>query len=183
MAWKNLKDHYRIGHHVQIRDGFIGIGSSYVFDLIRVTFDGKVSWGSLGQVNNADLVRIYAEMTADLGKVKELLAAPDSFAVSLPVFTYRDSEILEKQCEAYGYPNVTHDGLIQYENTFSPDRDQVVAWAKRLAAYDIKSHLRHLKEQEAKLAERKRWLTESQAHLAKLEADFPLIEYQKPEED
>lgn len=68
MAWKNIKDHYRIGHIVQIRNGLITIGSSFVHDLIRVTLDGKVSWGNLGASKNDDLARYYAEMTADLWK-------------------------------------------------------------------------------------------------------------------
>lgn len=183
MAWKNLKDHYRIGHIVQIRDGIIGIGSSYVFDLIRVTFDGKVSWGNMGESRNDDLARYYAEMTADLAKVKELIDTPDTFSASLPVWTYDESEIQEKQCEAYGWPNVTHDGQMMYQNTFSPDRDKVIEWAKRNAACGVKSYKRMVKEAEARLAQTQQWLTESQAHLAKLETDWPLIDYKKPEED
>lgn len=183
MAWKNIKDHYRIGHIVQKRGGLITIGSSFVHDLIRVTLDGKVSWGNLGDSKNDDLARYYAEMTADLGKVKELIDTPDTFSASLTVWTYNDSEIQEKQCEAYGYPNITHDGLIQYENTFSPDRDQVVAWAKRNKAYGIKSYNRLVKEAEVRLAETQQWLAESQAHLAKLETDWPHIDYKKPSEE
>ena len=180
MGWKNIKDHYRIGHIVQIRDGIIAIGSSYVFDLIRVSFDGKVSWGNLGASNNGDLARYHAEMTADLGKLKELLQAPDTFATSLTVWTYDESEIQEKQCEAYGYPNITHDGLLMYENTFSADRDKVVSWAKQNSACAIKSYKRLVKEAYDRLIQTNQWLGESQAHLAKLEAEFPQIDYQKP---
>lgn len=183
MGWKNIKDHYRIEHKVQIRDGLIAIGSSYVSDLIRVTFDGKVSWGNLGESRNEDLARYYAEMTADLGKLKELIDAPDTFAASLPVFTYDDSQILEKQCEAYGWPNVTHDGLMMYDNTFSPDRDKVVAWAKNNMACAIKSYKRMVKEAQERLKQTQDWLLQSQAHLTTLETDFPLIEYKKPEDD
>ena len=183
MAWKNIKDHYRIGHIVQIRDGLIGIGSSYVFDLIRVTFDGKVSWGNLGASSNDDLARYYAEMTADLGKVKELIDSPDTFTTSLPVWTYDESEIQEKQCEAYGYPNITHDGQLMYVNSFSAERDEVVKWAKRNAACSVKSYKRLVKEAEARLAETQQWLTEAQTHHAKLETDWPHIDYEKPTEE
>jgi len=40
MGWKNLKEHFRIGHIVQCRDGVILIGSGYVSDLIKVSLDG-----------------------------------------------------------------------------------------------------------------------------------------------
>lgn len=47
MSWKNVKEHYRIGHIVQIREGKMRIGSPYVSDLLSVSFDGVVEWGKL----------------------------------------------------------------------------------------------------------------------------------------
>jgi hypothetical protein len=88
MSWKNIKDHYQIGHIVQIREGKITIGSAYVHDLIRITFDGEVSWGSLGPRHEGDLARYHKEMTADPAKLRELIESEDSFTASLPVFTY-----------------------------------------------------------------------------------------------
>lgn len=176
MSWKNLKDHYRIGHIVQIRDGLIAIGSGYVSDLIRVTFDGKVSWGNLGASSNDELARYYAEMTADLAKLKELIDASDTFAESLVVYTYEGGEILEKQCEAYGWPNVTHDGLVMYENSFSADKLKVVKWAKRNADCGIQSGDRRLKEVREELAKIEIWRSEYVADLAQLNADYPEVE-------
>lgn len=174
MSWKNIKDHYRIGHTVQIRDGIIAIGSSYVSDLIRVTLDGKLSWGNLGECSsNADLIRYYKEMSADLDKLRELVTTPDTFAKSLPVFTWEGGEIIEKQCEEYGYPNVTHDGLLQYENTFSPDRQQVIAWAKEDARDGVKYGMENLEREAERFARYSQRLTEARETLAKLEKQFP----------
>lgn len=175
MSWKNIKDHYRIGHTVQIREGRICIGTGYVSDLIRVSFQGEVSWGNLGPSKNDDLARYYAEMTADLGKLRELIDSPDTFAASLPVYTYDGGKILEKQCEAYGYPNITHDGLLQYENTFSADRTEVVEWAKRNARYGIESGDRRREEIKEDAAKVEEWRTRYVEDLATLEADYPSL--------
>jgi hypothetical protein len=173
MSWKNIKEHYRIGHIVQVRDGKICIGSGYCPELIMVSFEGKVSLGVLGISSNEDLERYHAEMTADLGKLKELLDVPDTFTASLPVYTYDGAEILEKQCEAYGWPNVTHDGKIQYENSYSADKAVVVEWAKRNARYGVEAWTERIAEAEKKLAECRERLAEEEADIAKLMADYP----------
>lgn len=173
MSWKNIKEHYRIGHIVQIREGRICIGSGYVSDLITVSFDGEVALGKLGISGNEDLQRYHAEMTADLGKLKELIDTPDTFTASLPVYTYEDGEILEKQCEALGYPNITHDGLIQYGNTFSADKAEVVEWAKKNARYGIEAGDRRREEVKAEAAKVEEWRAEYVDALAKLNADYP----------
>lgn len=167
-GWKNIKDHYRIEHIVQILDGAICIGSPYISDLIKVSFDGAVSWGSLGPSHNDDLARYYTELIADPAKLRSLIDAPNTFVQSLTVFTYDGAEIIEKQCEKLGWPNVTHDGCLQYENTFSSDRDKVVKWAKENAGYGIKSAVRRVGELEADLAKARRWLAEETAILEKL---------------
>jgi hypothetical protein len=176
MGWKNVKDHYRIGHMVQVREGRIAIGSGYISDLIRVSFEGKVTWGNLGPSGNDNLARYYAEMNADLGKLKELIDAPDTFERSLTVFTYDGGEILEKFCEEYEWPNITHDGMIMYENSFSPDKEKVVKWAMKSAKYGIQSMKRRVNEIEADMVKAKGHLSEYAESLALLETDFPEVE-------
>lgn len=175
MSWKNVKTHYRIEHIVQLRDGKICIGSGYIHDLIRVTLNGEVSWGNLGPSYNDDLARYFAEMAADLSLLRELIQAPDSFAASLPVYTYDGGEVIEKQCEAHGWPNLTHDGALMYQNTFSPDKAQAVKWAKNSADIGVKWARERLVETEAKLVDCRKQLASEEADRAKLEADFPAL--------
>lgn len=176
MGWKNIKDHYQIEHIVQVRSGRIGIGSSMVRDLIRISFDGVVSWGNLGPCNqNDDLMRIYKAMESNPAELKKLLDAPDSFARSLPVWTYDGAEIIEKSCEEYGWPNCTHDGLLMYENAFSSDRRKVVEFAMRNALAGIQHGTRRLDEIKAQLKQATEMLQEDAAALAKLENDYPDI--------
>lgn len=176
MGWKNIKDHYRIGHIVQIREGRFCIGSPYVPDLIRVTFDGVVSWGNLGPSENDDLARYYAEMTCGPGKLSKLIKAPDTFKKSVVVFTYEGGEIVEKQCENYGWPNVTHDGLLMYDNSFSAKKENVVRWAKRNAAAGVELTVSRLAEIKEELAKMEGYWAVHVAEVAKLERDYPGVQ-------
>lgn len=172
MGWKNIKEHYRIKHIVLVSDGMIFIGSPYVHDLIRVSTLGEVMWGSLGRCSG-ELARYHAEMTADRAKLRELFHQPDTFAASLPVFTYADSEIIEKQCEAFGWPNTTHDGALMYENTFFRTREEAVKAAKENAVAGISYYQRIVEERAEQLEKGRKDLRRIEAQLAKLEADYP----------
>lgn len=176
MSWKNVKTHYQIKHIVQVREGLICVGSPYVSDLLKVSPDGSVTWGALGPSGNDDLARYYAEMTADPQKLRDLIALPDTFESALPVFTYKGGDIIEKQCEAYDWPNVTHDGDVMYENTYSQDRDKVVRWAKENAAAGVRRQDRRIGELREQIAEAEKRRDKDAADLAKLDASYPGIE-------
>ena len=42
MGWKNVKEHYRIGHSVHVTEKGICIGSSYIPDIIIIAPDGTI---------------------------------------------------------------------------------------------------------------------------------------------
>jgi len=173
MGWKNVQEHYRIEHSVVVRAGKILIGSAYVPELLIVGLDGAVSWGQLGEGDNDDLNRYYAEMTADPKKLSELIEAPDTFEADITVYTYDGAEIIEKQCEAPEWPNCTHDGELMYENMFSADKAKVVAWAKRNAELGVKFARDSIETVEQEHAELIVHLANERADVAKLEADYP----------
>lgn len=174
MGWKNIKNHYRIVHIVAVHEGKgICIGSPYVHDLLTITSDGTVKWGNLGPSRNDDLARYHAEMTADPAKLVELMNSADTFSKSTTVYTYEGGEIIEKRCEKPGWPNVTHDGLLMYDNSFSTDKKKVVALAKGNAAAGIELAQDRVKELQADLRKAEGWLEEHTAALAKLNADYP----------
>lgn len=177
MGWENLKEHFRIEHIVEVRkDGGVNIGSGYVSKLIIVKADGTFAWGSLGESRNDDLARYAAEMTAaGPEKVRELLAATDTFHASIPIYTYDDGTILEKFCEVPEWPNLTHDGHVIYENTFSTDKAKVVARAKRNARLGVKNMRERVAETEQELAKQRARLAQEEADVVKLDADYPDI--------
>lgn len=168
MGWKNVKDGYQIEHQVCVTEKGICIGSGYIHDLIVIGLDGVVKKLQDGSSND-DLRRYQQEMDADPEKLKRLVQTPDSFEAAITVYTYDGGDIIEKQCETLGWPNVTHDGDMMYENTYSPDRDVVVQWAKRNTDLGIKFAQERIEEAKASLIELEASLVKVKEDRAKLE--------------
>lgn len=152
MGWKSVKDHYRIQRLVQVRDGNIAIGSGFLPELIVITPDGRLLKRYDGGPTE-DLTHIQRAMDGDLATLRRLAAQPDTFAASLVVYTYDGAQIIECRCERLGWPNVTHDGQLMYENTFSSDRDYIVERAKANALAGLELSLRAYAEAERRLHE------------------------------
>lgn len=166
MGWKALKEHYRIGHSVQIvPEKGICIGSAYIHDIIVVGFDGVITKRDR---YGGELARYQEEIDADPAKAKALIDQPDAFERSIPVFTYAGAEIIECACEELGWPNVTHDGRMMYENTFSPDRAEVLRWAILSAESGVAAWIRMADERATA------W-REARAHLAKRQNDLTAL--------
>lgn len=171
MGWKNVKEHYRIGHIVHVREGKICIGSAYISDLIAIGFDGIVK--KYENFRNDDLERYALEMSADHKTLMELIRSPDKFDKSISVYTYDGGEIIEKQCEALGWPNVTHDGCLMYEDQFSADKKVVVEHARRNARAGIELITESIEEIERQLTDKRKKLHKIISELKKLESDYP----------
>lgn len=172
MGWKAVRDHYRIKHDVQVTSAGICIGTGYVHDIIVISLDrGEIvrRWGSGG----GEIGRYLDEMDADPFKLAELVQQPDTFERSIPVYTYEGGDVVEKQCEELGYPNVTHDGCMQFENTFSPDPGLVRTWAIDSAESGIKWMVETVEEARRELTKRIDRLNQYRADLAKLTATNP----------
>lgn len=168
MGWKNVKEHYRINHIVQVReDKGICIGSPYIHDLIVIGFDGSFIKKDDGRVNE-DLRRYQTEMLANMPKLKELVESPDTFEKSITIWTYDGGKIIEKQCEVPEWPNVTHDGEMIYENTFSVDRSKVIKWAKKNAELWLKRYVEVVQEAKQRVVELETEMAEAQAAVEKL---------------
>lgn len=171
MGWKSIKEHYGIDHAVQVVPGKgICIGSPYVHDLLTITDSGEVIVGKLALRANDKLSHYKEEMDADPAKLRGLLSRADTFERSITVYTFEGSEIIECACEELGWPNVTHDGRMMYENTFSADRSEVVEWAKSNAAAGVDNWAYVVGEREHDLAEAKAHLERCRANLTALEA-------------
>jgi len=134
MGWHTLKKHFNIGHIVQIRERDLLIGSSYISALATISMDTGII--KKPEPYHDRFLREYYPNIFDIfaatqDEIKALLDAEDTFTQSIPVYTYEGLRILAKYCEEVGCPNVTHDGVLMYANTFSTNIDHVVAWAKR----------------------------------------------------
>ncbi|TDW65385.1 hypothetical protein EDF57_103569 [Novosphingobium sp. PhB55] len=140
MGWKSVKEYYRITHDVAVYpEKGICIGSPYIHDIIVISMATGAIVRRWGGPHRDPISRYLAEMDADPAKLAELVAQQDTFERSIPVYTYEGADIVECFCEELGWPNVTHDGRMMYENTFSADRDQVVKWALRNARASVEA--------------------------------------------
>lgn len=174
MGWHNLKKHFSIGHIVTVTPQGICIGSPYVRAIMVISAEGVITKPYDGSLSsNEDLARYQREIAADPVLVKRLIETPDTFAASLPVFTYDGATIIETRCEALGWPNVTHDGELMHVNTHSPNRETVIRWAKENAAAGVKMDSDLIAKKEKELADLRVDHVASQRVLASLDAQFP----------
>lgn len=169
MGWKNLKDHFKISHIVQVTRKGICIGSPYIHDIMIIGLDGEIKKGYLkGDSGNVDLDRYQKELSECPAKVKELIEAPDVFEKSIKVYTYEGANIIEKFCDEVGWPNATHDGEMMYANTFSEDKAQVIEWAKKEALAGIKLFKSRIEEHEADIVRFRKELAVEEENFSKL---------------
>lgn len=181
MGWKNVKAHYKIKHTVHVTEWNdtkgIAIGSPYINTIIFIGFDGRILKHN-DSTTNEDLTRYQKDLKEDPALLKRLIEQPDTFEHSIPVYTYdyTTGEILEKYCERLGWPNVTHDGELMYDNTFSADKAVVIAWAKGHFSLAVDHVTRDVKSAQENLAERIQYLQRQKDNLAKLETLYPDIQ-------
>ena len=172
MGWKAIKNHYGIGHIVQVSPlGRILIGSAFIQDLIAIDREKKVvETGKLGIGGSNELRRIWDEIHGDLDQLWSLAEQEDSFEAALPVFTYADGAILELSCEARGYPHVTHCGRLMYDNQFFDNRIDAIAFGKKDAELSVKAAGNQVTMLQAQLTEALALKAKEEANLAAMSA-------------
>lgn len=172
MGWKSLKEHFKIKHIVHVTADGVLIGSGYVSDIVTITPEtGTVS---VSRTFPSFLKESYpALLAAKPEEIRSLLSAADSFAADVTVFTYAGGKIIETLCEAPGWPNVTHDGCLMYDNRFSTSKEQVVRWARSNAKSGIALYQQAIDDTKRRLAEQEASLAECEAELAELDAAYP----------
>lgn len=181
MGWKAIRDHYRIGHIVHVREGDVLIGSPMVSQLVTIRPDGTIVPNSIVR-NDGVLNRYMDEMREDVPKLLDLMHSEDVFDASIPVFTWEGADIVEDACEEFGWPNVTHSGALMYENTFFLDRSDAVRKAFSSARYRIDAWGEHVEEARKSLIEKEKRLSGVQDDLARLTAEHPAIAAEAVEE-
>lgn len=167
MGWKSLRDHYEITHLLQVTGSGIVIGSPCIPDIL--TIDTNTGEVRVDSIQPGFLTDNYPSLeAASPNEILICLAEKDQFEQSIPVFTYEGADIRDLFCEKPGYPNLTHDGFLMYENMFSTDRDTVVKWALDSAIGEVDRAKRDVSNCRTQLANAEARLAQHERVLAKL---------------
>ena len=168
MGWKKVKEHYGIKHIVQVdsrRDygkvPCILIGSPYIGDIIVIRIaDAKILKRYDGsRFTNELLFELQPKLDEDEknGTLKRLIDEQDTFERLLPVYNIQRRRIVKMYCESYGYPNVTTDGQLMYENTFASQLRAARYYLLHRSKMNWRIWWRHVKERLERIVEEIRY--------------------------
>jgi hypothetical protein len=165
MGWKNLKDHYKIDAVVHVTKQSIWIG---IDGFVRISLEGDLLEARRDYYGEA-LHRVVTEMRSDPVKLRSIVTTPDTFGSLTTIWTYDRNSLIEKQCEAVGWPNCCTDGTLQ-DNTYSTDRAIVLRWAIENATARLEQSQRFLRQAEEQVKVRREEIFADEEDLNKLEA-------------
>jgi hypothetical protein len=174
MGFKAFKEYFCIENHiVSVYQGVIRIGLGHVSNLVGIDMQTG------GILANDDfsvfLAQNYPEILNSTNEERlALIQVKDQFRQSIPVYTSCNGQIIEKQCEELGYPNVTHDGEIMYQNSHYANKADAVEYARKDLHYLIENYKESVADLETKLAEKKGKLAESKKIMEEFNNTHPL---------
>lgn len=172
MGWKAFKERFGIKHIVHVTVDGVLIGSGYVSNIVRI--DPRTGGITQNQTFSRFVEERYpALLEAKPAEILHLLEAEDCFSADLPTYTFEGGNIIEKRCEEAGWPNVTHDGCLMYDNRYFPDKSDAVRACRRDAEAGIRLLKQAIEDTEKKLAAQRQELSECEADLATLNAVYP----------
>lgn len=173
MGFKTFKNHFSIENHiVSVTDGVLYIGSDSVSKLVG--FDMQTGAVLLNDTFNGFLNQYYPEILNATNEERlALINAQDVFERSIPVFTSNNGKIIEKACEHLGFPNVTHDGELMYVNSHYANRNDAIKHERKNLHCRIECYEESVQEIEARLAEKKQKLDETQKMLQEFNELYP----------
>jgi len=129
---------YSVSNHIE----YIAIGSALVHDLISVnkktlklkyaldTFnegrDYLVRYSNLGN----ELLFIWDKLQEIIndGSILDIIQGRDNIENPLPVYTVVDGSLIESFTDKYGWPNTDDNGIIMYDNTHFPTKEQAIEY-------------------------------------------------------
>jgi hypothetical protein len=114
------------GYTIQQDGEKICIGGAYCNDLISVNMETlemktavHIDEGRAG-LRSDELVMIWDKLTELIknGEIKDIIEGKDEIENPLTVYTVQNGELKECITDEYGWPNVTDDGFLMYENQY-----------------------------------------------------------------
>jgi hypothetical protein len=123
----------------------IFIGGAYCNDLISVNMETLEMNTALNKgegragLRNDELVMIWDKLTELIknGEIRDIIEGKDEIENPLTVYTVQDGELKECITDEYGWPNVTDDGFLMYENQYFRRKEAAI----QRGIYDLESQI------------------------------------------
>jgi len=150
------------GYTVNNNTDYIAVGSPLCHNLISVdkkTLKLKYAldiWNKGREsIDDDELLFIWDKLQEliDSGQIKYLIEGVDVIENPLPVYTVEDGKLIETFTDRYGWPNVTINGDIMYENTYFKTKLEAIE-------YGIKEYEAGMKMVQNTIDERRKELKE-----------------------
>ena len=107
----------------------------------------------------------------DSGQIQEYLNGNDEIEKKLPVYKEEDGEIIETYTDAYGYPNLTIDGYVMYENEYFKSKIACKKYAIKCCVSGIDNYNRYIQQKLKEIEELTVHINSCQRDLKKLLKD------------
>jgi len=142
------------GYTVTNCDEYLAIGSSLCHDLIAVdvkTLKIKLALDTWNKgresLRNSPpaLLAIYDKIVELIknNSIREFFEGDDAIENPITVYTYRDEILVETVTDKIGWPNITKEGWLMYNNTFFTDKNKAINYALK----EEQAYLEMLREQ------------------------------------
>ncbi|MBT0554284.1 hypothetical protein [Riemerella anatipestifer] len=126
MGIKKFKEHYDIKNLVYRTEEDIRIANPYT-TFITLKHDGEII--KKYNIDNDYWAKLQDTLITDYGNgtLKKILQEPDEYEGDLiPVYGFINDKLIETYCEKIGYPNLTIEGYIAFENVFFTDKSKAI---------------------------------------------------------
>ncbi|WP_221410645.1 hypothetical protein [Riemerella anatipestifer] len=155
MGIKKFKEHYGIMHMVYRTSVDIRIANPYI-TFITLKYDGEII--KKCNIDNDYWAKLQNTLITDYenGTLKKILQEPDEYdGVLIPVYGFINDNLIETYCEKIGgYPNLTIEGYIAFENVFFTDKSNAIHEKIKDLEYTIEIY----KERKKETVDKYKWL-------------------------
>lgn len=181
MKSRLLKELLKTQYIIADYDSYIGIGTRLCHNLIsidKITFKLKYAL----DYNNTDTINKNSPMFDIWNKLEELISnntmidiinGNDELDIKLPVF-YMNTEgnIIESYTDEYGYPNITYDGKLMYDNYFFKTKREAIIDSLERYKIRVNTFLDNIEKYERDLKTNKEKLKTSRDIINNLEREL-----------
>ena len=139
MKARALKERLKTAYIVHQKNGVVCIASYMVSELIQFYPDTcafKFAFGDAPKPSDRDIFEVWQGLheLVETKEIFEYIDGEDDLLNPLPVYLTSDFEVIETATDSYGYPNVTKEGILLYNNDSWSTRED----AEKSLIYDLK---------------------------------------------